>query len=130
MSASRRSATSMSTWEVEYTDEFEAWWEQLTEEQQEAIAARVALLEQRGPLLRRPYIGEISGSTFDPQMKELICDEDGGHLRILFMFDPRRVAILLWGGDKTGLWNRWYPAAIQKADELYGQHLKDLENEG
>jgi hypothetical protein len=120
----------MSKWEVEYTDQFEAWWEQLTEEQQEAIAARVTLLEQHGPLLRRPYVREIKGSAFDPHMKELVCDEDGGHLRILFMFDPRRIAILLWGGDKTGLWNRWYPTAILKADELYEQHLKELENEG
>jgi hypothetical protein len=119
----------MSTWEVEYTDEFGDWWEQLTPEQQEALAARVALLEQHGPALRRPYVGEISGSDFDPTMKELKCDE-GGHLRILFMFDPRRVAILLWGGDKTGLWNRWYPPAILKADHLYRQHLKELENEG
>ena len=119
----------MSAWEVEYTNEFEAWWKQLTEEQQEAITARVALLEQYGPTLRRPYVGEIKGSAFDPQMKELICDE-GGHLRILFMFDSRRVAILLWGGDKTGLWDRWYPTAILKADDLYGDHLKELENEG
>jgi hypothetical protein len=119
----------MRTWEVEHTDEFEAWWEQLTEEQQEAITARLALLGQHGPALRRPYVGEIRGSAFDPKMKELICDK-GGHLRILFIFDPRRVAVLLWGGEKTGLWDRWYPAAIQKADDLYGQHLKDLENEG
>ncbi len=116
-------------WSVEYTDQFELWWlHELTEEQQEAIAARVKLLEERGPGLRRPYVGEIRGSAFDPQMKELICSE-GGALRILFMFDPRTVAILLLGGDKAGQWQRWYRQAIPQADELYREHLKELQDE-
>jgi hypothetical protein len=115
------------SWPVEYTDEFEGWWNKLSEEQQEALAARVKLLEQHGPSLRRPYAGEISGSAFDPQMKELICEE-GGHLRVLFIFDPRRTAILLCGGDKTGLWNKWYQTAIPEADELYRDHVKEIEN--
>ena len=116
-------------WEVEYTDEFGAWWDTLTAEQQEALAARVKLLEEHGPSLRRPYVGEIKGSAFDPQMKELICDE-GGSLRVLFMFDPRRTAILLLGGDKTGLWHRWYRTAIPLADHLYETYLAELRAEG
>src|SRR5881275_2369738 len=111
-------------WEVEYTDEFKAWWNALTEEQQEALAARVRLLQKNGPALRRPYVGEIKGSAFDPQMKELICDEEGS-LRVLLMFDPRRTAILLIGGDKTGLWNRWCQSAIPAADELYRIYLDE-----
>ena len=39
------------TWEVEYTDEFGAWWEELTEDEQESIDASVHLLEARGPTL-------------------------------------------------------------------------------
>jgi hypothetical protein len=116
-------------WDVEYTDQFGSWWfHELTEEQQEAIAARVTVLEAQGPGLRRPYVGEIKGSAFDPKMKELICNE-GGALRILFMFDPRSVAILLLGGDKTGQWQRWYGQAIPQADELYREHLKELQDE-
>jgi len=112
-------------WEVEYTDEFGSWWETLTDAEQAALAARVDLLTQRGPDLRRPVVGEIKGSKYDPQMKELVTETGQASLRVLFMFDPRRVAILLLGGDKTGSWNRWYRDAIPQADTLYEVHLED-----
>ncbi|MEA2255574.1 MAG: hypothetical protein QOG35_1619 [Solirubrobacteraceae bacterium] len=115
--------------EVEYTDEFEAWWNTLAIEQQVAVDARVQLLAQRGPALKRPVVGEIKGSSYDPHMKELVV-EASGSLRILFIFDPRRAAILLLGGDKTGLWNQWYATAIPDADKLYEQYLKELADEG
>jgi hypothetical protein len=115
--------------EVEFTDEFAAWWETLTQDQQIAVAARVDLLAQRGPALKRPTVGEIKGSAYDPQMKELVVEQDGA-LRVLFIFDPRRTAILLVGGDKTGQWNDWYTTAIPHADDLYTTHLRDVEAEG
>jgi hypothetical protein len=117
-------------WEVEYTDEFSQWWDSLTEDEQIAVAARVALLEQHGPNLRRPAVGAIKGSRHDPQMKELRVAVGGGQLRILFVFDPRRVAVLLIGGNKSGRWNEWYPAAIQQADALYDTLLTELREEG
>lgn len=115
--------------EVEFTDELGTWWESLTEVQQEALAQRVDLLAAKGPALRRPVVGEIKGSAFDPQMKELIVEEEGS-LRVLFIFDPRRAAILLIGGDKSGEWNRWYRTAIPEADRLYQEHLATLKAEG
>lgn len=115
--------------EVEYTDEFEAWWDSLSIEQQVAIDERVKLLAQKGPALKRPVVGEIKGSKHDPQMKELMIEREGS-LRVLFVFDPRRAAILLVGGDKTGAWNAWHPAAISQADSLYDQYLHELEEEG
>ena len=42
------------SWDVEYTDEFEAWWEGLSEQEQVSLAASVALLEERGPSLGHP----------------------------------------------------------------------------
>lgn len=114
--------------EINYTDEFGEWWNELTVEQQEDIAARVQLLEQNGPALGRPVVDRVTASAF-PNMKELRCSSDGA-LRILFAFDPRREAILLLGGDKTGEWNAWYDWAIPKADELYAQYLRDLRREG
>ncbi|MGH2928315.1 MAG: type II toxin-antitoxin system RelE/ParE family toxin, partial [Solirubrobacteraceae bacterium] len=54
----------------------------------------------------------------------------GGHLRILFAFDPRRSAILLLGEDKSGQWSRWYETAIPEADRLYDEHLRQLRDEG
>jgi hypothetical protein len=50
----------------------------------------------------------------------------GGDLRILFAFDPRRTAILLLGGDKSGKWNEWYAEMLPIADRLYDEHLAEL----
>ena len=49
---------------------------------------------------------------------------------MLFAFDPRRYAILLLGGDKSGQWSEWYRRAIPEADALYGVHLEELGAEG
>jgi hypothetical protein len=113
-------------WTVEYTDEFGEWWDTLTEEEQETLAQRVERLQAQGPNLKRPTVGEIKGSDFDPRMKELRADT----MRVLFIFDPRRTAILLVGGDKTGTWQRWYRSAVPEADRLYREHLATLKAEG
>jgi hypothetical protein len=52
------------------------------------------------------------------------------NIRILFAFDPRRHAILLIGGDKSGRWNEWYREFIPIADDLYDEHLRTLHDEG
>jgi hypothetical protein len=62
-------------------------------------------------------------------MKELIVQHAGRPYRILYAFDPRRSAILLIGGDKTGK-NRWYEEFVPVADELYDEHLELLRKEG
>jgi hypothetical protein len=54
----------------------------------------------------------------------------GSNVRILFAFDPRRMAILLIGGDKTGKWKEWYEEMIPVADRLYAEHLEALRQEG
>ena len=50
------------SWEVEHTDEFEAWWNNLSVEEQEEINAKVELLEERGPTLGRPHVDRIHQS--------------------------------------------------------------------
>lgn len=112
---------------MEFTVEFEAWWDDLTEDEQDDVDARVRQLEQVGPTLRRPTVGEIVGSAYDPQMKELRV---GTSIRVLFVFDPRRTAILLLGGHKAGQWKAWYVTAIPEADRLYAEHLDQLRREG
>jgi len=109
-------------------DEFRDWYEALTDDQQDAVNARVDVLEQQGPSLRRPAVGEIKGSAYDLRMKELRCSRDGV-LRILFIFDPHRTAILLVGGDKTGRWLEWYRDAIPRADRLYAACLDEVERQ-
>jgi hypothetical protein len=114
-------------WEVEYTDEFGAWWDTLASEEQFSVRAAVIVLGQRGPSLGRPYVDIIKNSKFS-NMKELRTQHRGEPYRILFAFDPRRAAILLIGGNKVGN-NRWYREFVPVADKLYEEHLKTLKHE-
>ncbi len=88
-------------WAVEYTDEFEEGWESLSESEQEDISASVQLLEERGPNLGFPHSSGISGSKHS-HMRELRIQHNGNPYRTLYAFDPRRNAVLLIGGNKTG----------------------------
>lgn len=114
-------------WQVEYTDEFEAWWDTLSVDEQDRVGAAVETLETGGPALGRPFVDNIHRSRH-PGMKEL--RPRASSLRILFAFDPRRTAILLLGGDKSGDWNAWYGRMIPVADRLYDEHLELLRREG
>jgi hypothetical protein len=115
-------------WIVEFTDEFEDWWNTLSEAEQEDVAAVVELLEARGPRLPFPYSSGINGSRHD-HMRELRIQHAGRPYRTLYAFDPRRMAILLIGGDKTGN-ERWYDEYVPLADRLYDAHLETLKIEG
>lgn len=114
--------------EVNFTNNFENWWNDLSTEQQEDIAARVELLEEHGPALGRPVVDRVATSAFH-NMKEVRCSSDGA-LRVLFAFDPRREAILLVGGNKSGNWDAWYRYAVPEADRLYKEYLQQLQREG
>ncbi len=114
-------------WEVEYTDEFEDWWSGLTEAEQEDIAAVVELLEAKGPNLPYPYSSGIKNSRHS-HMRELRIQHAGRPYRTLYAFDPRRTAILLIGGDKTGN-EGWYDEYVPIADRLYDEHIQILIDE-
>ena len=118
----------MLQYEVEYTDEFGEWWESLSESEQESVAAYVSLLEEKGPLLPFPYSTKIAGSKHS-HMRELRIQHKGQPYRVLYAFDPRKCALLLIGGNKTGNDKRWYQTYIPIADRLYSQHLKTLKQE-
>jgi hypothetical protein len=58
-------------------------------------------------------------------MKELRFRADGGAWRIAFAFDPARAAILLVGGDKSGVSSaRFYKMLVKRADDRFDQHLE------
>ncbi|WP_368904576.1 type II toxin-antitoxin system RelE/ParE family toxin [Taklimakanibacter lacteus] len=101
--------------------------ETLTEAEQISIAAHVRKLEQRGPNLPFPYSSGVTGSRH-AHMRELRVQSGGRPLRVFYAFDPRRMAILLIGGDKTGD-KRFYHRMIPIADALYDIHLVELEKE-
>ena len=115
-------------WEVEYTNQFGDWWHELSEGQQDAVAARIALLSERGPHLPYPYSSDINGSRHGV-MRELRAQAGGNPLRVFYAFDPRRTAILLIGGDKIGN-DRFYEEYVPVADNLYDEHLEELRKEG
>lgn len=83
-------------------------------DEQEDLAASVGLLERKGPHLGYPYSPGVSGSRHG-HMRELRIQHAGHPYRVLFSFDPRRTAILLIGGDKTGN-ARWYAEHVPVAD--------------
>jgi hypothetical protein len=115
-------------WEVEFTNEFGEWWESLDGEEQDSVAVVIRLLERHGPSLSRPYADKVQSSRH-ANMKELRIQHAGRPYRVLFAFDPRRQAILLIGGDKSGN-DRWYEAFVPRADKLYSEHLKTILREG
>lgn len=116
------------TWDVEFTDEFDDWFRGLNADEQVSVASTVELLEERGTALGHPYSSGVKGSRHG-HMRELRIQHQGRPLRVLYAFDPRRVAILLIGGDKTGN-DRWYRESVPTADNLYDKYIDELEQEG
>ena len=114
-------------WNVETTDEFLAWWQELAEDQQEKVSATVKLLEERGPQLPHPYSSGINNSKHG-QMRELRIQRCGRPIRVFYAFDERRCAVLLIGGDKTGD-NRFYDWMVPWADKIFDDHIEALTKE-
>jgi hypothetical protein len=115
-------------WEIEGTDEFAAWFEALSPAEKRDVVASVDLLESRGPYLGFPHTSGIQRSRHS-HMRELRIQHAGRPYRVLYAFDPRRAAILLLGGDKTGD-DRWYDTYVPLAGDLYDEHLIQLQREG
>jgi hypothetical protein len=110
-------------WDILYTDEFRNWWDQLDEDEQDSVNFGVRLIQEHGPHLPRPHADTVHGSAYR-NMKELRCQHEGRPYRVLFIFDPRRNAVLLVGGDKTGN-NRWYKENVPRADAIYAGYLQE-----
>ncbi len=116
------------TWKIEYTDEFETWWQQLGSTKLESVAVSIQLLEARGSTLPFPYSSAVMASHYR-HMRELRIQHKGSPIRVIYAFDPRRVAILLIGGNKKGN-KRWYKNFVPLADRLYAKHLASLKQRG
>ena len=111
-------------WTVEMTDEARRWYDSLNEQDMRSISNPIDELRRRGPMLGRPLADRIRGSRHH-NMKEL--RSIGGHIRALYVFDPRRRAIILLGGDKSGDWKGWYRRNIPRADALYDDYLRKID---
>ncbi len=116
----------MTGWAVAFFEDFEAEFDGFPESVQNAILARARLLERAGPQLGRPYADTLAGSKH-ANMKELRCIADDGVWRIAYAFDPKRRAVLLVAGDKSGVAERrFYRQFIARADERFDVHLGEM----
>jgi len=110
-------------WKIVETTEYKEWFASLSREQRQAIRRSTKTLQDKGPSLGRPIVDLIKGSELK-NLKEIRVSSKG-KLRILFIFDYRRQAILLCGGDRArnSEWNQWYQTAIPKAEQIYKRYL-------
>jgi hypothetical protein len=108
--------------EVIATDEFVEWYMGLPEKEHDGIYEVVSLLEKRGVALPFPYSSEIKGSRFP--LRELRRKSGRHQLRVLYAFDPRRDAVLLIEGDKTGD-DRFYETHVPRAERVWERYLAD-----
>lgn len=119
----------MKGFEIYFGAEVYEWWEEIvatSPEAAEQIAAAFDLLSEEGPSLGRPLVDLIQQSQI-PNLKGLRPPTPGrSKVRILFVFDPNRNAILLVAGDKSGSWNNWYKKNIPLAEKRYKKHLHEV----
>lgn len=116
----------MAKWSVLFLNEFDAELATFPRAVQTALLARARLLERFGPQLGRPHVDTLVGSSY-ANMKELRFEAAGGVWRAAFAFDPRRQAVILVAGDKSGVSERrFYRALIATADRRFGAYLDGL----
>jgi hypothetical protein len=119
-------------WDVLYDETFIAELAEIERQSgssavREEIAALALLLRRFGPTLRRPHCDTLKGSKH-PNMKELRFTLPDGEWRVAFAFDPRRSAILLVAGNKSGMnERRFYRQLIRTADARFDAHLQALQ---
>jgi hypothetical protein len=117
-------------WEVEFHRDFDPEFDALPDDVQNELRAHALLLERFGPHLGRPRVDTLNGSRH-ANMKELRFDAANGVWRVAFAFDPKRSAVLLVAGDKSGGGEkRFYRQLIAKADERLDEHLSRTKKKG
>ncbi len=112
-------------WVIETTDTFDEWLDALDDVDRTNVLASLIVLEERGPMLSRPYSDTVNGSRHS-NMKELRIQSKGNPIRAFFAFDPERKGILLCAGNKTGDGKRFYETMIRVADREFTAHLEKL----
>ena len=117
-------------WTVLFHGAFEPEFDRLAADVQDELLAHAKVLEQFGPRLGRPRVDTLKGSRH-PNMKKLRFDAADGVWRVAFAFDPKRRAVLLVAGDKSGgSERRFYAQLIRKADERFDEHVSRVTGKG
>ncbi|MEV0900355.1 type II toxin-antitoxin system RelE/ParE family toxin [Actinoplanes sp. NPDC049802] len=119
------------TYRLELVTEVREWLHQLRRTDRASailVGQAITALLEEGPSLGRPLVDRIKGSNLH-NLKELRPGSAGTtEMRILFIFDPARNAVLLVAGDKAGQWTGWYRQAIPLAEARYATYLKEKES--
>lgn len=116
-------------WTVVFHDDFDPEFEELAAAVQDECYAELKFLEMFGPACGRPHVDTLKGSDY-ANMKELRFEAADGEWRLAFAFDPKRQAVLLVAGDKTGgSEKKFYKRLIATADERFERYLARLKNE-
>lgn len=106
------------------------WLKTLPQEDVLKVYATLTLLSHEGPQLGRPYVDRVQGSKY-ANLKELRVQSKQSVLRLFFIFDPFRQAILLCGGNKKGKKEKlFYTTMIELAEQTYTNYLAQLINKG
>jgi hypothetical protein len=108
--------------EVVVTAEFRGWYEALSARDQRPVAHAVGLLEEMGVDLGFPHSSAIEGSKV--AMRELRVKAHGKQVRIFYVFDVERQAVLLVAGDKVGK-GRFYEVMVPRAEKLWDAYLAE-----
>ncbi|GLY05815.1 type II toxin-antitoxin system RelE/ParE family toxin [Actinoplanes sp. NBRC 101535] len=118
----------MDCWEIFLTDEVAEFLDGLNDHDEAShwlVNQAILVLERNGPGQGRPLVDRLTGSNIS-NLKELRPPSAGRtEVRILFVFDPWRSAVLLVAGDKSGQWSRWYRKAIPEAERRYAVYLEE-----
>jgi hypothetical protein len=113
-------------WTVLFHSDFEPEFDALPATVQDELYAEAGFLEIFGPSCGRPHVDTLKGSKY-ANMKELRFEAMDGEWRVAFAFDPKRRAILLTAGDKTGgSEKKFYKRLIAIADARYERHLAQI----
>ena len=117
-------------WNIDFHPDFYSEFIELPNEVRLELLAKVALLEAFGPNLKRPHVDTLNGSGY-ANMKEIRFQAADGVWRVAFAFDPRRCAILLVAGDKSGgSEKRFYRQLLEIADSRFKDYLNKLTEQG
>ncbi len=115
-------------WEVELHPAFAVEILTFERDVRVALIAGAKLLSDYGPQLGRPHADTLKGSKY-ANMKELRFEGGDGVWRAAFAFDPKRKAVVLVAGDKSGgSQKRFYKNLIAKADQRFSEHLETLKS--
>ncbi len=116
-------------WETDESEEFDAWFDTLSLDDQQHVTAALEYLRREGPMAKMP----LSRPIRQPNrcaMKELRPASEGRtEFRILYAFDYRRTGLLLLGGDKAGNWTTWYNSNVPVADGIFSRMVKQAKKD-